>query len=122
MWISKKKWNEIGNKLDNLSSLCTHNEIMIQRLSERLSDAETTIKNLIEAHNEIEDEEEYLSLNGIYGRYEIKKRKIKKYNHTMNTSTVPNVTLEELAKLVIDGTPIERTEKVDMTTEYYGRV
>ena len=123
MWISKHKWNEIGNELDNLGSRCTHNEIMIQMLSERLSDAESTIKNLTKAHNEIEEEEEYLSFpNGMYGNYEVKKRTIKKYNHTINTSTIPNVTLEELAKIVIDGTPIKRTEKIDMTTEFHGRV
>lgn len=122
MWISKHKWNEIGNELDNLGSRCTHNEIMIQRLRERLSDAETTIENLTKAHNEIEEEEEYLSFpNGMYGNYETKKRTIKKYNHTINTSTIPNVTLEELAKLVIDGTPIERDEKVDVKMKYYGR-
>ena len=123
MWISKKKWNEIGNELDNLSSLCAHNEIANQKLRERLSDAETTIENLTKAHNEIEDEEDYLSFpDGMYGRYEMKKRTIKKYNHTINTSTIPNVTLEELAKLVIDGEPIKRTEKIDMTTEFHGRV
>ena len=39
-----------------------------------------------------------------------------------DTNLIPNVTLEELAKLVIDGTPIKRTEKIDMTTEFHGRV
>ena len=116
-------WNEIGNELDNLVSRCTHNEIINQMLRERLADTEIAIENLTKVHNEIEDEEEYLSFpNGMYGRYEMKKRKIKKYNHATDTSTVPNVTLEELAKLVIDGTPIKRTEKIDMTTEFHGRV
>ena len=123
MWISKKMWNEMCTKLDNLESLCANNEITYQRLKNRLVDVEIIVENLTKAHNEIEDEEEYLSFpNGMYGRYEMKKRKIKKYNHTINTSTIPDVTLEELAKLVIDGEPIKRTEKIDMTTEFHGRV
>lgn len=119
MWISKKKWNRMCDKISEIEVSFECRDVFIKKLDARVVESDGIINGLIEAHNEIEDEEEYLSFpNGMYGHYEMKKRKTKKYNHAMDTKTIPNVTLEELAKLVIDGTPIVREQTIKVKKEY----
>lgn len=117
MWISKKKWNEMQNEINNL-------KIDSKSLRTRVYNLECIIENLIEAHNEIKVEKEYYDYSNLtpYNPIpELKTKMVTKYTHSSDTKTVPNVTLEELAKLVIDGTPIERKENVEMTSKFYRR-
>ena len=96
MWISKSKWNEMCDKVNK---------------------QQKKIDELVACHNIYT----ILKNDGeTFFGFEIKE----KYSHkevTTSTDLVKDVTLEELAKLVIDGTPIKRTEKIDMTTEFHGR-
>ena len=98
MWISKKKWNE---------------------MRDRLNKHDKSINELIDCHK----------VNWTpYITYEFGHEEIRLFQNglthntiTISTDTIPNVTLEELTKLVIDGTPIERKENVEMTSKFYRR-
>lgn len=93
MWISKKKWD----KLQRESSVF-----------------EKFVENYIRETNK--------DLTILFSYVNEKKLSELLKKENANTKLIQNVTLEELAKLVIDGTPIKRTEKIDMTTEFHGRV
>ena len=92
MWISKRKWNEMCEKIDGLerANIRTCKEIYsLKRLSQGL----------------------------IYGTRIV-------YNHEVDcvsTKDITDITLEELAKLVIDGTPIVREEVSKVKKEYVMR-
>lgn len=106
MWISKKKWNRMCNKVADLKYLVNQLDVTVEKLSK--------------AHDEVNGETLF-SYNMKTG---IRYRQDSSYTHkvpTTSTNLIPNVTLEELAKLVIDGTPIERDEKLDVKMKYYGR-
>ena len=93
MWISKKKWD----KLQIESSV---------------------FEKFVESH--IRETNKALAILFSYVNEKKLSELLKKEN--ADTKLISNVTLEELAKLVIDGTRIKRTEKIDMTTEFHGRV
>ena len=93
MWISKKKWD---------------------KLQRELSVFEKFVENYIRETNK--------DLTILFSYVNEKKLSELLKKENANTKLIQNVTLEELAKLVIDGTPIKRTEKIDMTTEFHGRV
>ena len=92
MWISKKKWN-------------------------KLQIESNAFEKFVENH--IRETNKDLAILFSYVNGKKLSELLKKEN--ADTNLVPNVTLEELAKLVIDGEPIKRTEKIDMTTEFHGR-
>lgn len=83
MWISKKMWNEMCDKVNK---------------------QQNTINGLVDCHNtSITLEHDDKTFFG----YDI----IEKYSHKevmTSTDSVKDITLYELAKLVIDGTPIVR--------------
>jgi hypothetical protein len=100
MWISKKMWNEMCDRIELV---------------------EENTRGLIETHTEIEAKEKFWSISSKRFYPICDTKMVKKYTHSINTNTVPNVTLEELTRLVIDGTPIERKENVEMTSKFYKR-
>ena len=110
MWISKKKWEEMCDTIDrntrNIKLL--HWEVNSLLIEHEYSDEIKTVEYLSVKDSEYHKEKmTYTFVTG---------------HKLIDTNLIPNVTLEELAKLVIDGTPIKRTEKIDMTTEFHGRV
>ena len=48
------------------------------------------------------------------------RKYLHEYESTVNTSNIKDVTLEELARLVIDHEPIVREENVKVKVEYTG--
>ena len=130
MWISKKKWNEMCDMIDFLEMRTNRLVELEKRLIEaeaKLKESEEIIEGLKLIHNEKVNREQYfdISLMDFNSGKSGWTNKIKKsYSHSpesVNTKTVPNVTIEELTRLVIDGTPIERKENVEMTSKFYRR-
>ena len=109
MWISKKKLEKIEREINVLKRYLREYDLL-----------ENTINKLVDAHNEIEVEEEYIRYpSNPYELYTFNKRMTKRYTHSSSTEHIPDITLEELARLVIDGTPIVRDKKIDVKM-YYG--
>lgn len=108
MWISKKKWGEMRAEL-------TRQRYNIDRIYDRLEKNRTDIENLIDAHHKYEKEELGYTCGGFPVSF--KTRLVTKYNHAIDTDEIKGITLEELARYVIDGTPIERDKTVKV--KYY---
>ncbi len=107
MWISKRKWNEMEDKMNNM----LHRDAVI---FERLETLKDELVELERAHKD----EIYTYVDG--NRCTRTKRK---YSHRqeeikVSTDTIKDVTLEELARLVIDHEPIVREENVKVKVEY----
>ena len=111
MWISKKKLNELYKRME---SILSQNGILRAHILNRIETLENNTKELIKAHNQFEEEEKYLSNFS----YAPRTRKVMKYNHTIDTDTIKDITLEELARYVIDNKPIVREETIKVKTEY----
>lgn len=102
MWISKKKWAEIESTLKEFNMLKSW-----------ISEDHNRLNRLISSHNKVEEKEHYNE------KYDIL---VTNYNHnnisTINTDKISDITLEELARFVIDKTPIERTVTEDKVVKY----
>lgn len=94
MWISKKKWEEMENKLIDL-------EVALNYHKEKIMDLEDELNQLSLCHVRVGDS---CGRNYAY-----------QYTHkdTIPTDTIPDLTLIELAQYVIDHKPIKRTETHD---------
>ena len=122
MWISKCKWNEMCDRIDFTSSNLIKTMKLVAELEEKLKNYyayEKRVEKLLDAHICVYNGD-YQEIRG--GNYSKVLKEIIHKSQTSCTNEISDVTLEELAKLVIDGTPIKRTEKIDMTTEFHGRV
>lgn len=108
MWISKNKWNEMRAVVNKLN-------LELTRQRDRLEKNRTDIENLIDAHHKYEKEELGYTCGGFPVSF--KTRLVTKYNHAIDTDEIKGVTLEELAKFIIDKTPIERDKTVKV--KYY---
>ena len=108
MWISKRKWNEIEEKIKMVDSV-------LKKEDEYLSYLSNEVKNLRDAHITTKSTS-YIDNNGVV-RY---STKYKYCDHTIkaSTSNISDVTLEELARFVIDHEPIVREENVKVKVEY----
>ena len=106
MWISKRKWNEMEDKISVL-------EKRDARLWEEWAKLKVISDGLAMAHKD-EITKRY-SKDGceIYAR-----EYLHEYESTVNTSNISDITLEELARLVIDHEPIVREENVKVKVEY----
>ena len=102
MWVSKKKWNEME---DRMNILLRRDAVIFERL-EILKDELTELEK---AHKD----EIYTYVDG--NRCTRTKRK---YSHKISTDTIQDITLEELARFVIDHEPIVREENVKVKVEY----
>ena len=107
MWISKRKWNKIEENIflmnKTIENIVFRQEVIKDELTE-----------LEKAHKD--DIYTYIDVN----RCTCTKRK---YSHRKeeikaSTSNIKDVTLEELARLVIDHEPIVREENVKFKVEY----
>ena len=107
MWISKKKWNKIEENIflmnKTIENIVFRQEVIKDELTE-----------LEKAHKD--DIYTYIDVN----RCTCTKRK---YSHRKeeikaSTSNIKDITLEELARLVIDHEPIVREENVKVKVEY----
>ena len=107
MWISKKKWNKIEENIflmnKTIENIVFRQEVIKDELTE-----------LEKAHKD--DIYTYIDVN----RCTCTKRK---YSHRKeeikaSTSNIKDITLEELARLVIDHEPIIREENVKVKVEY----
>lgn len=90
MWISKKKYEEFEKKISEL-------EVRVAELEIKYYHTSNIVLGLSKAHKEIPTK---------YG--------FTRYIHfdpVVNTQNAEMVTLEELARLVIDGKPIKRETK-----------
>ena len=102
MWVSKRKWNEME---DRMNILLRRDTLIFERL-------ETLHDELIELEKTHKDEiYTYVDRNG-------RTRTKRKYSHKISTDTISNITLEELARFVIDHEPIVREENVKVKVEY----
>lgn len=127
MWISKKKWNETKERIKLNEILFTAKHDCLNKIENRLikvekdlEKANKTIYQLSIAHKEVIETEKYTDYNymGIGVIPVEKERTVFKYIHSSDTNTVPNVTLEELARYVIDNEPIVREETINIKKEY----
>ena len=107
MWISKKKWNKIEENIflmnKTIENIVFRQEVIKDELTE-----------LEKAHKD--DIYTYIDVN----RCTCTKRK---YSHRkeevkVSTSNIKDITLEELARLVIDHEPIVREENIKVKVEY----
>lgn len=112
MWISKRKWNEMEEKIKMVDSL-DRKFILMYDTIDRLKRSQNNIHDeLIELEKAHKDEiYTYVDRNGCT----CTKRK---YSHKISTNTIQDITLEELARFVIDHEPIIREENVKVKVEY----
>ena len=107
MWISKRKWNVME---DRMVLMCD----TIDRFKRSQDSLKDELVELERAHKD----EIYTYVDG--NRCTRTKRK---YSHRReeiktSTNTIKDITLEELARLVIDHEPIVREENVKVKVEY----
>lgn len=107
MWISKRKWNKIEENIFLMNKA-------IENIVFRQEDIKDELIELEKAHKD----EIYKYVDG--NRCTRTKRK---YSHRQeeikaSTSNISDITLEELARLVIDHEPIVREENVKLKVEY----
>ena len=119
MWISKRKWNEMEQNI-NMVDVLNGKIILMCDTIDRLKRGYDSLKDeLIELEKAHEDEIcTYMDRD----RCTYTKRK---YSHRQkeikaSTSNISDITLEELARLVIDREPIVREENVKVKVEYTG--
>ena len=117
MWISKHKWNEMEYNI-NMVDVLNSKIILMCDTIDRLKRGYDSLKDeLIELERAHKDEI-YTYVDG--NRCTRTKRK---YSHRQeeikaSTNNIQDVTLEELARLVIDHEPIVREENVKVKVEY----
>ena len=105
MWISKKKWEALCSQVCIMEvKLCTYKKL------------EDDVYKLTAIHKKETVDEPYFDCTP-YGVFE-KKHKATQYTHATSTNKIPNVTLEELARYVIDNEPIVREETINIKKEY----
>ena len=117
MWISKRKWNEMEQDIDMVDVLDGKIIFMCDTI-DRLKRSQESLKDeLVELERAHKDEiYTYVDGNGC-------TRTKRKYSHRQeeiktSTDTIKDITLEELARLVIDHEPIIREENVKVKVEY----
>ena len=108
MWISKKKWNEMEEKVKMVDSA-------LKKEGERLSYFSNELKSLRDAHITTKYTS-FIDDNGVVRC----STEYKYCDHTIkaSTSNIKDVTFEELARFVIDHEPIVREENVKVKVEY----
>ena len=125
MFISKRKWEEMCDRADVTSSNLIKTIKLVTELEEKLKnyDAyEKRVEKLLDAHLCVYNEgyQEIRGENSV--RYYSKVlREIIHKNQTSSTNEISDITLEELARLVIDGTPITR-KVMEENIKEYGRM
>ena len=107
MWISKKKWNKIEENI-----------FLMNKTIENIVFRQEVIKDELTELEKAHKDEIYTYVDG--NRCTCTKRK---YSHRQeevkaSTSNISDITLEELARLVIDHEPIVREENVKVKVEY----
>ena len=109
MWISKKKWNNLCDNIDI-------NKIDIKLLYNMVNSLliEHTYKDIVENIN-------YISVKDDKHHKEERICVFATGHKTSLTEHIPDITLEELARLVIDGTPITR-KVMEENIKEYGRM
>lgn len=107
MWISKKKLDDILNKMNN-----------------KIEELEHEVKALSDCHKKEYIRKYYMKPTSFFDKCQglpnIEITPYSKYSHDydrLNTS-ISDITLEELARLVIDHEPIVREENVKVKVEY----
>ena len=125
MFISKRKWEEMCERIDVTSSNLIKTIRMVTELQDKLKnyDAyEKRVEKLLDAHVCVYDEgyQEIRSGNSVRYYSKVLKEIIHK-NQTSSTNQISDITLEELARLVIDGTPITR-KVMEENIKEYGRM
>lgn len=120
MWISKRKWNEMEDRMDILE----RRNIQICELIRSIPDISDKLINygwLVSAVRKLElahKNELYTDIDST-GHACTKNKYIHERNEPKaSTSNIKDVTLEELARLVIDHEPIVREENVKVKVEY----
>ena len=119
MWVSKKKWNEMEEKVNEIEKRNNKIGNLIPTLADRTNRYEELNKNvekLISAHKEVEETEAC-----IRGGVKLSIFSKTSYEHNepkASTSNIKDITLEELARFVIDHEPIVREENVKVKVEY----
>ena len=121
MWISKKKWNEVCEMFDTINLRFENVATRVEELEKRTYDYEDykiRVEHLLGAHD-CEYSKCFRGIRDNNGHtiptpiVEV-KHKIEK----SSTENIKNITLEELARLVIDGTPITRKVMEENVKEY----
>ena len=112
MWVSKKKWNEMEDSI-KLVDVLDRKIILMCDTIERLKRSQDTLHDELIELEKAHKDEIYTYVDG--NRCAHTKRK---YSHKTSTDTIKDVTLEELARFVIDHEPIVREENVKVKVEY----
>ena len=107
MWISKRKWNYMESKM-----------VLMCDTIDRLKCGHDSLKDELIELGRAHKDEIYTYVDG--NRCTRTKRKYSHRQEEIKTSTsnIKDVTLEELARLVIDHEPIVREENVKVKVEY----
>lgn len=123
MWISKKKWNEMNERIWELEKNSNKYAIRITELDEKLYCYDTYKKNvekLLDAHLcDYSDGFQEIRGGNTVRYYSRILKEINHNNLNFPSNKVKDVTLEELTRLVIDGEPIVR-KTMEEKTNYYG--
>ena len=108
MWISKRKWNKIEEKINMVDSA-------LKKEGEKLSYLSNEVRKLRDAHITTKSTS-FIDNNGVV-QY---STEYKYCDHTIkaSTSNIKDITLEELARFVIDHVPIVREEDVKIKVVY----
>ena len=121
MFISKRKWDEICERIDELNS-------ENYELNETLKQYYIILSQLADLHNyeEAIKKEKYsiVTMPKSKNRVPFLDRNVLYHSQTTeksSTKEISNITLEELARLVIDGTPITR-KVMEENIKEYGRM
>ena len=117
MWISKRKLNEMEQNINMVDVLDSKIILMCDTI-DRLKRSHDSLKDELVELERAHKDEIYTYVDG--NRCTRTKRK---YSHRqeeikVSTDTIKDITLEELARLVIDREPIVREENVKVKVEY----
>lgn len=107
MWISKRKWNKMEENIFLMNKTIENIVFHQEDIKDELTELEKAHKDEIYT---------YIDVNRCTctkRKYSHKKEEIK-----ASTSNIKDVTLEELARFVIDHEPIVREENVKVKVEY----
>ena len=117
MWISKRKWNEMEDRVHMVDALDSKMFIMCDTI-DRMERSQKSMKDEFTQLEKAHKDEIYTYMDR--NRCTHTKRK---YSHRQeeikaSTNNIQDVTLKELVRLVIDREPIVREENVKVKVEY----
>lgn len=117
MWISKRKWSKIEEKINTVDMLHRKMILMCDTI-DSLKRSRERIDNELTELEKAHKDEIYTYVDGNRCTRTKRKYSHRKEEVKVSTSNISDITLEELARLVIDHEPIVREENIKVKVEY----